>query len=124
MDNQFPYTPTATKIIGEAPDGNTSTLIYIDEVEQYVPDGSYEPFIRVSVKNPTKPHRDTFYFDTERFRVSFNAIQSNEDSMELLTLYMMAIQGNYDLNKFVIKVARKLERDFGFEEIRMMENKV
>ncbi len=121
---QFPVTPTSAKIVGKR-DNKTSILLRIDRVEEYVSDGSYKSLLRVLINNPEQMVIDSFLFDVERgFLLEKNYIVTNEDSMNLLTLYMMAIQDHYDFNKFVIEVVKKIIDDFGFDDVRMIGNKI
>lgn len=105
-------------------DGNTSTLIQIDEVEEHVPDGTYKTFMRVLVHNPKQEVTDSFYFDTDDdFKLDRNFLITNENTMELLTMFQMAISERYDLDKFLIELVKKMKADFGYENLRMVGNK-
>ena len=120
MKTQFPILPVSSKIVGISPAGTKETLIRIDRVEEHVPDGSYKDFVRVLIHNPKENIMDTFYFNTEDYKLSFNFIQSTEKTMELLTYYMMAIQDKYDLNGFVVEASKKFKADFGYKDVLMV----
>ena len=124
MKTQFPLPPINTKIVGTSPAGETSTLIELSKVEEHVQDGTYRAFVRVLIYNSNQSAVDSFFFDVdEDYKLCGNFLQTNEDTMELLTFYMMAIQDRYDLNKFTVEVAKKFQSDFWFTDVRMIENK-
>lgn len=117
----FPVPPIGTKIIGSK-NGFTSTLIELTKVEEHVPDGTYRDYVMVSVKNDNLT--DVFLFDVDQdYQLDRNYIASNEDSMNLLTFYMMAIQSNYNLNEFVVELVKKFKADFGYSDVVMVGNK-
>lgn len=117
----FPVPPIGTKIIGTK-DGLTSTLIELTKVEEHVSDGTYRDYVMVSVKNDNLT--DVFLFDVDQdYQIDRNYITSNESSMNLLTLYMMAIQSNYNLNEFIVELVKKFKSDFGYSDVVMVNNK-
>lgn len=119
------YTPIATKIIGVDSAGESKDLIYIDEVEEYLPQGDYKSLIRGIVLNHKENTRDSFYFDQkDNYKLIQSFIQTSEATMELLTLYMMKIQSKTELNEFVVEAAKKLRADFGYRDIQMVDNSI
>ena len=112
---------TSTKIIAVNSSGVLKDLLYIDETEEYLSHGDYKKFIRVTVLNHKENARDSFYFDVEDdYGLTQSFIQTSEQTMELLNMYMMLVQDRTDLNKFVIEAEKKLMSDFGYSHLRMV----
>lgn len=92
-------------------DGKAVEVARIEFSEYYnKQDGTTPAITALHIDNPTQYVTDVFYFlsDEETERVLFNSIKTNEDTMQLIELYMnLMSRDKITLNVFLAEVIKQ-----------------
>lgn len=86
-------------------EGETVEVMHILFSELYDLNGETPPQIQINVLNPKSGKNDSFYFLKETDGINYNSIQSNENEIDLLEVYMTAIpKSNLTPTEFISSV--------------------
>lgn len=107
---------TATSSIGE-----NTTLMKIDQVDQFEVSGSIASFIRIQLNNDKEEVQDSFFFSLDEvMELRWAFLQTTEGNMKLLEWEMALIQEQPNLNSFIKTISEEyFQQELDFSKFRI-----
>lgn len=123
VNGKFIPTDIVSKtLVGTAPDGRTTELMKIDQVDQFNPAGSIASFIRIQLNNHIDNVQDSFFFPlNEDMELKWAFLQTTESNTKLMEWEMALIQQQPNLNNFVTTISKEyFQKELGYSKFRIV----